>query len=105
LAVGGEALYVVPPLGLPAPEAQVSELERSSAVRLFVARAQAAAPGFVLEAHNADAVAAVCRRLDGIPLALELAATRVRGLGVHGLAARLDDRFAESAQCAAGAEG
>ncbi|WP_346012035.1 BTAD domain-containing putative transcriptional regulator, partial [Streptomyces sp. SID3343] len=93
LAVGGEVLYVVRPLGLPAPEARLSELASSTAVRLFVARAAAAAPGFVLDAHNAGAVAAVCRRLDGIPLALELAATRVRGLGVHGLAARLDDRF------------
>ncbi|MFF2812272.1 BTAD domain-containing putative transcriptional regulator [Streptomyces sp. NPDC058000] len=93
LAVDGEVLYVVPPLALPDPEARLPELERSTAVRLFVARAAASAPGFVLDTHNADAVASVCRRLDGIPLALELAATRVRGLGIHGLAARLDDRF------------
>ncbi|MEO3846006.1 AfsR/SARP family transcriptional regulator, partial [Streptomyces sp. B22F1] len=68
-------------------------LHESSAVRLFLARAAAAAPGFQLEPGNAAAVAAICRRLDGIPLALELAATRVRALGVHHLAERLDDRF------------
>lgn len=93
LAIGGEALYVASPLRLPPPEASLPELGHSTAVQLFVARAAASAPGFALDAHNADAVASVCRRLDGIPLALELAATRVRGLGVHGLAARLDDRF------------
>ena len=56
-------------------------------------RAGAAAPGFRLDEGNAQAVAGLCRRLDGIPLALELAATRVRALGVHELLARLDDRF------------
>ncbi|MYS83578.1 BTAD domain-containing putative transcriptional regulator [Embleya scabrispora] len=93
LAVGGEVLCVVRPLAVPAAGADPTALAESTAVRLFVARAAAAAPGFVLDGHTADAVAAICRRLDGIPLALELAATRVRGLGVHGLAARLDDRF------------
>jgi predicted ATPase/DNA-binding SARP family transcriptional activator len=81
LALAGEALWIVPPL------------EQPSAVELFTARAAAAAPGFTLDAHNAEAVTAICRRLDGIPLALELAATRVRALGVHGLLARLSDRF------------
>ncbi|MGC0418977.1 AfsR/SARP family transcriptional regulator [Embleya sp. AB8] len=93
LAVGGESLCVVRPLVVPAAGADPAELAESTAVRLFVARAAAAAPGFELDAHTAAAIAAICRRLDGIPLALELAATRVRGLGVHGLAARLDDRF------------
>ncbi|MEV7197741.1 BTAD domain-containing putative transcriptional regulator [Streptomyces sp. NPDC093510] len=95
LAVPGEILQAVPPLQLPSPEATSSpeELQASSAVRLFLARAAAAAPGFALDADNAAPVAAICRRLDGLPLALELAATRVRGLGVHELAARLDDRF------------
>jgi predicted ATPase/DNA-binding SARP family transcriptional activator len=81
LGVAGELLWAVPPLA-----------ERS-AVELFVARAAAGAPGFALDANNADAVAAICRRLDGIPLALELAATRVRAWGVHEVLARLDDRF------------
>ncbi|RSN56828.1 BTAD domain-containing putative transcriptional regulator [Actinomadura sp. WAC 06369] len=91
LAIGGERLWPVPPLDLPEPDA--AGPERSSAVRLFVERATAAAPGFALGPGNAAAVAAICRRLDGIPLALELAATRVRVLDVHDLAARLDDRF------------
>ncbi|MFG2714779.1 BTAD domain-containing putative transcriptional regulator [Streptomyces goshikiensis] len=81
LALSGEVLEAVEPL----PEAD--------AVRLFAARAAAAAPGFALGPDNAEAVALVCRRLDGIPLALELAATRVRALGVHALADRLHDRF------------
>ncbi|MBG6088816.1 BTAD domain-containing putative transcriptional regulator [Actinomadura viridis] len=95
LGVGGEAVWSVPPLEPPyaAAETGPATLEHFSAVRLFVARAAAAAPGFALTADNARAVAAICRRLDGIPLALELAATRVRALGVDELAARLHDRF------------
>ncbi|WP_405696710.1 winged helix-turn-helix domain-containing protein [Streptomyces coelicoflavus] len=81
LALAGETLWAVPPL---APQ---------DAVDLFSARAAAASPGFVLGPPNADAVGAICRRLDGIPLALELAATRVRALGVDRLLERLDDRF------------
>ncbi|MDI3403185.1 BTAD domain-containing putative transcriptional regulator [Streptomyces cavernicola] len=81
LALAGEILWAVPPL---TPE---------GAVELFAARSAAAAPGFVLDDSNRDAVAAICRRLDGIPLALELAATRVRVLGVEQLLERLDDRF------------
>jgi predicted ATPase/DNA-binding SARP family transcriptional activator len=77
LAVDGELLWQVPPL------------DEASAVELFSARA----PGLVLDADNAEAVATICRRLDGIPLALELAATRVRVLGVRELASRLDNRF------------
>ncbi|MEO3766548.1 BTAD domain-containing putative transcriptional regulator [Streptomyces sp. B5E4] len=82
---------VLAPGRTPAPD--LAALRASGAVRLFVERAAAVAPGFAVDAGNAAAVAAVCRRLDGIPLALELAATRVRALGVHELAARLDDRF------------
>jgi predicted ATPase/DNA-binding SARP family transcriptional activator len=94
LALAGEAVFDVQPLEPPAEHAtDPHAVERSSAARLFVARAAAAAPGFALDAGNASAVAVLCRRLDGIPLALELAATRVRALGVHGLVARLDDRF------------
>jgi predicted ATPase/DNA-binding SARP family transcriptional activator len=81
LMVAGEYVWAVPPL------------TQSSAVQLFAMRAGAAAPGFRLDEDNAQAVAGLCRRLDGIPLALELAATRVRALGVHALLARLDDRF------------
>ncbi|MEU2512288.1 BTAD domain-containing putative transcriptional regulator [Streptomyces syringium] len=81
LGLAGEAVRPVEPL--PAAEA----------VRLFAARAAAAAPGFVLDATTTGAVEEICRRLDGLPLALELAATRVRALGVRELADRLDDRF------------
>ena len=94
LAIDGEQLWEVPPLELPGPEdGEATVVARAGAVRLFVARAAAAAPGFTLDGDNARAVAAICRRLDGIPLALELAAARVRALGVHTLATRLDDRF------------
>ncbi|GHE89805.1 SARP family transcriptional regulator [Amycolatopsis deserti] len=102
LGLTGETLWTVPPLGIPAaghadPERPAAEVLPSvrefSAVRLFVARAAAAAPGFALTEGNVHAVAAICRTLDGLPLALELAATRVRALGVHELLARLDDRF------------
>ena len=93
LGVPGEVLWHVQPLALPAPADTLPAVREASAVRLFAARAAAAAPGFVLDEHTAPAVAAICRRLDGIPLALELAAGRVRALGVHELLARLDDRF------------
>lgn len=75
------------------PSSIVDRLIESEAVRLFVARARAAAPSFVLSAANAAAVAAVCRRLDGIPLALELAAARLSRLTLEQIADRLDDRF------------
>ncbi|MFD0412523.1 BTAD domain-containing putative transcriptional regulator [Streptomyces sp. NPDC127108] len=95
LGIPGEAIWAVPPLDVPDParDEDVADVARASAVRLFVARATATAPGFRLDAGNAHDVATVCRRLDGIPLALELAATRVRALGVRELVARLDDRF------------
>ncbi|CAL9416165.1 hypothetical protein SUDANB105_01749 [Streptomyces sp. enrichment culture] len=92
LRVPGETVWPVPPLELP-DSAEPDALERSSAVRLFVERARSADPSFVVDAGTAPAVAAICRRLDGIPLALELAATRVRALGAHQLLERLDDRF------------
>ncbi|WP_116246777.1 BTAD domain-containing putative transcriptional regulator [Nocardiopsis sp. FIRDI 009] len=94
LDVAGERRFVVPPLDLPPDTDDTEELARSGAVRLFTARARDAVPAFTLDARTASAVAVVCRRLDGIPLALELAATRLRHMGVDELAARLDDRFA-----------
>ncbi|MBG0830952.1 winged helix-turn-helix domain-containing protein [Planomonospora sp. ID67723] len=92
LAVAGEALWSVPALEVP-DGGGLDEVAGSDAVRLFVARAAASARGFALDAGNAEAVAQLCRRLDGLPLALELAATRVRAFGVDELVARLDDRF------------
>jgi predicted ATPase len=96
LGVNGEVLLPVPPLGVPSPqEVSPEQLAQSDAVRLFVDRATAVQPTFVLDA-DADAASAVChicRRLDGMPLALELAAARVRILPPPEIAARLDDRF------------
>ncbi|WP_432111430.1 BTAD domain-containing putative transcriptional regulator [Streptomyces sp. YPW6] len=92
LDIPGEVVHPVPPLALP-EHTDPRAVARSSAVELFVQRAAAAAPGFVLDADNAEAVATICRRLDGIPLALELVASRLRTLSPQELAARLDDRF------------
>ncbi|MDP8949458.1 MAG: helix-turn-helix domain-containing protein [Actinomycetota bacterium] len=92
LRVRGESEYPVPPLELPdparAPEAE--EVASSPAVELFVARARAANPAFTLARHNAATVATICRRLDGLPLALELAAAQARFLGLSALLSRLD---------------
>ncbi|MEU4175315.1 BTAD domain-containing putative transcriptional regulator [Streptomyces sp. NPDC026589] len=95
LGITGEHLQEVPPLRRPGPGTDLgpAAVRRFSAVRLFEARAKAAAPRFVLDRGNVEAVVSICRRLDGIPLALEMAATRVRSLGVAELEARLDDRF------------
>ncbi|MYW32896.1 AAA family ATPase, partial [Streptomyces sp. SID2119] len=86
LGLAGEAMFLVEPL------------QPADAVRLFMERAAASTPGFPRDPDAPDeperrAVAEICRRLDGIPLALELAATRVRALGVRELAVRLNDRF------------
>jgi predicted ATPase/serine/threonine protein kinase len=91
----GEVVVPVAPLGLPAEggDADPGVLAANESVRLFVERAVAASPAFTLGAQNAGAVAEICRRLDGIPLAIELAAARARTLPVEQLAARLDDRF------------
>ena len=94
LDVAGERVWRVPPLGLPPSGATPGEIERSDAGRLFVNRAQQRLPGFMLDANSADAVTAVCRRLDGLPLALELAAAWSAVLSPGELAGRLTDGFA-----------
>ena len=95
LNVAGEQTYRVPSLSMPDPkQAQTAEgLSQFEAVRLFIERAQAVQPSFAVTNANAPAVAQVCLRLDGIPLAIELAAARVRSLSVEEINARLDSRF------------
>lgn len=93
LGLPGEVLCPVPPLGLPVPGAAAAEAMASPAVRLFADRAAAVAPGFEVTDGNAAVVGEVCRRLDGLPLAIELAAARLRSLPLTELAARLGDRF------------
>jgi predicted ATPase/DNA-binding XRE family transcriptional regulator len=92
LRVRGEQEYPVGPLGMPDPSRspQVGAIEGTPAVELFVERARAASPTFDLTEANAAAVAAICWRLDGLPLALELAAARARFLGPTALLSRLD---------------
>jgi predicted ATPase len=93
LRIPGETLHVVAPLAAP-QETDVPEFATTyPAVRLFADRAAAVLPGFELDAANAEAVASICRHLDGIPLAIELAAPWLRTLTPAQLAARLDDRF------------
>lgn len=95
LRIAGEATYAIGGLPVPGPRVPVlpDALAQYEAVRLFVDRAAAAAPGFRLTPENAPAVAAICHRLDGIPLAIELAAARCRSIAVHEIALRLKDRF------------
>jgi predicted ATPase/DNA-binding winged helix-turn-helix (wHTH) protein len=92
LKTAAEHVYRLGTLPVPA-SALLNDAQASSAVQLFVSRAQAATPGFALTASNAAAVAEICTRLDGIPLALELAAARVPLLGIDGLRERLDVRL------------
>ncbi len=92
LHLAGEYVFRPEPLALPDGD-DPERIASSGAVDLFVARAQAADRRFLLDADNRAAVADICRRLDGIPLAIELAAARVPLLGIEGLRGRLDERF------------
>jgi non-specific serine/threonine protein kinase len=99
LGLDGEVAWRVPPLAVPADPGgpggpgAAAAVARHDAVRLFAARARTALPAFAVTERNAATVARLCRRLDGVPLALELAAARVRVLTVDELLRRLDDRF------------
>jgi predicted ATPase len=95
LRISGEHEFPVPPLSVPPAGAapDPGQLRGYASVALFTERARAADPGFELTDGNAGAVAEICRRLDGLPLAIELAAARVRLLPPQALASRLDERF------------
>ena len=93
LGVAGEALYRVPSLSLPDEDATVEEAYRHDAVRLFIARSQLASSDFAVTPDNVASVVSICRHLDGIPLALELAAARTRSLSPAQILDRLSERF------------
>lgn len=95
LKVPGEALWRVPPLSMPGPGASLSPeaLLEYDAIRLFVERAAAVRPAFRLGPRNAPVVAELCRRLDGLPLAIELAAARMQALTPQQIVTRLENRF------------
>ncbi len=95
LRVSGEIPYRVPSLKIPKPDIQfpIDELSKMESVRLFTERAAIALPGFAIDRQNAPAIAQICQRLDGIPLAIELAVARVNMLTVEQISKRLDDRF------------
>ena len=97
LGITGESVRRIPPLSLPplaaftaTATASLADIAASEAVQLFIVRANLVAPGFTLTAENAIPIAAICRRLDGLPLAIELAASRLVELAVTNLAADLD---------------
>src|SRR5439155_22614034 len=95
LHLSGEQEFPVPPLGLPDAGASLApeRLARTGSVALFVHRATAVDPGFAITDANAAAVAEVCRRLDGLPLAIELAASRVKLLSPQAILERLEHRL------------
>ena len=95
LGIDGERPFAVRSLPVPVQESgcNLQAVEASAAVQLFVDRARIVDPDFTLTQLNASAVADVCRRLDGIPLAIELAAARVKVLSVKEILSKLDDRF------------
>ncbi|WP_194817023.1 BTAD domain-containing putative transcriptional regulator [Nocardia sp. XZ_19_385] len=93
LAITGESLFPLGPLRIPSGTPDLVDAAESPAVRLFVDRAVAVRPDFVLDAATVNPVLEICRRLDGVPLALELAAAKLRSMSADQIAQRLDDRF------------
>jgi len=93
LRIGGEQVYPLAPMELPDAAASADAMRRNETVQLFVDRARRQRPGFELTAERAPAVARLCMHLDGIPLAVELAAARMSSLSVEDLCAHIDDRF------------
>jgi predicted ATPase/DNA-binding SARP family transcriptional activator len=103
LGVPGESVHPLAPLSVPAAGAG-DEARSAASVQLFAERAAEARPGFTLDERNLAAVTEICRRLDGLPLAIELAAARMRSIGVEALADRLDRRFSLLTGSRAGAD-
>ena len=93
LAVAGEQVWPLRTLAVPEPAASTEAIVSDDAVLLFVDRARASRPDFAIDGANAEPVAEICRRLDGMPLAIELAAARVVSMSPREIAARLDERF------------
>ncbi len=93
LGIDGENAYRVPSLSLPGPNDGLHAIQESEAVKLFTERATATLPNFELSQSNTPVVAQICQRLDGIALAIELAASRVKLLNLEQIASRLDDAF------------
>ena len=93
LGISGETLWPVEPLALPPAGIDAGTATRCASVRLFADRARAVRPDFAVTAGNVAAVTRICRALDGMPLAIELAAARLRAMSAEEIAARLDDRF------------
>ncbi|GMQ94372.1 MAG: BTAD domain-containing putative transcriptional regulator [Acidimicrobiia bacterium] len=94
LGTTAEVVFHTPPLNIPDTEASAREQDAAEAMRLYVDRVRAFDRGFTVGSENRDAVVAICRTLDGIPLALELAAARTRAMAPAEIAARMEDRFA-----------
>lgn len=93
LRVRGEKVYPVPPLSLPHPDQAIDQIAESEAVQLFVERATSASPAFAMTDENVGAIAAICLRLDGLPLAIELAASRLNLFTPADLLDRIVDRL------------
>ncbi|TQC41838.1 protein kinase [Rhodococcus sp. WS4] len=93
LAIGGEAALLIPPLPVPDPDHLPKGLPRNDAVTLFAERGAAAVPGFELTEDNKVTIARICRRLDGLPLPIELAAARLRAMTPEQILRRLTDRY------------
>ena len=93
LGTAGEVVFHTPPLSLPGPQAPTVEQDAAEAMRLYVDRVRAFDRGFSVDDGNRKAVVSICRTLDGIPLALELAAARTRAMAPAEIAARMEDRF------------
>ncbi|MFE4499661.1 protein kinase [Rhodococcus sp. NPDC056743] len=94
LGIGGESVLLVPPLPVPDPDNLPKGTPSNDAVRLFVDRGTAVIPGFELTEDNKEAIASICRKLDGLPLPIELAAARLRAMSPEQILQRLTERYA-----------